>query len=155
MEMAANLAKKSGLEATSGDGKIHLKGGLHPLLTAAISDALSMYHNNSAEVGARYAGADGKAVMKGWWQLFNNMVKPLQKKGMTEEASVVAITNIKAVEASYNFFGITPLQVKDNIPLVAGFLIFYVLYTLWYGFAIFELFEGIGLTMKKAAKAEV
>jgi hypothetical protein len=38
---------------------------------------------------------------------------------------------------------------------VAGFLIFYVVYTLWYGFAIFELFEGIGLTMKKSAKQEV
>lgn len=60
----------------------------------------------------------------------------------------------KGVEPSYNFFGITPMRVVDNIPLVAGFLIFYVIYTMWYGFAIFELFEGIGLTMKKSAKKE-
>ena len=34
--------------------------------------------------------------------------------------------------------------------VMVGLLLFYVLYTVWYGFAIFELFDGVGLTMKKS-----
>jgi hypothetical protein len=35
-------------------------------------------------------------------------------------------------------------------------LVFYVAYTMWWGFAIFYIFEGIGLSMKKAkVKKEV
>jgi hypothetical protein len=34
--------------------------------------------------------------------------------------------------------------------------VFYVVYTLWWGFAIFFIFEGIGLSMTKAkVKKEV
>jgi hypothetical protein len=83
------------------------------------------------------------------------MVKPMQRAGQVEEASAVALVVSKGIEPSYNFYGITPMRVMDNIPLVAGFFLFYVVYTLWYGFAIFELFEGIGLTMQKIAKQEV
>jgi hypothetical protein len=35
-------------------------------------------------------------------------------------------------------------------------LVFYLVYTLWWGFAIFYLFDGVGLSMKKArVKQEV
>jgi hypothetical protein len=33
---------------------------------------------------------------------------------------------------------------------MTGLLLFYVMYTMWWGFAIFFLFEGFGLTMKKS-----
>ena len=62
----------------------------------------------------------------------------------------------KAVETAYNFYGISPERVSDRIGLMTGLLVFYVVYTLWWGFAIFFIFEGIGLTMKKAkVKKEV
>jgi hypothetical protein len=39
---------------------------------------------------------------------------------------------------------------------MTGLLVFYVIYTMWWGFAIFYMFDGIGLTMKKAkVKKEV
>jgi hypothetical protein len=44
--------------------------------------------------------------------------------------------------------GIKNKEVKAGI--MTGLLVFYVLYTMWWGFAIFYLFEGVGLTMKKA-----
>jgi hypothetical protein len=35
-------------------------------------------------------------------------------------------------------------------------LVFYIAYTMWWGFSIFFFFEGIGLSMKKAkVKKEV
>ena len=152
---AAQVLRKHGLEASENAGDLHVKGDLYALLSGSIADSRSMYDNNAGEVAQRYGLPDGKQVMKAWWSLLSGMVKPMQKIGMVDEASAVVTINAKAVEPSYNFYGITRLAVKDNIPLVAGFLIFYVLYTMWYGFAIFELFEGIGLSMKKGAKSEV
>ena len=153
--LAEKLVKSAGLEAMATPSTLKVKGDLHTMLLAMVDDSLSMYNNNDTEVATRHNEASGKLVMKAWWQLGTNMVKPLQKIDQVDEASAVNGVISKAIEPSYNFYGIIPLKVKDNIPLVAGFLIFYVVYTMWYGFAIFELFEGIGLTMKKSVKQEV
>jgi hypothetical protein len=69
---------------------------------------------------------------------------------MIAEAQVVDQVLRRAVEPGNNFFGVTPARVSDHLLLMAGMLLFYVLYTLWYGFAIFDLFEGVGLTMTKS-----
>lgn len=155
VETAGKLAAGSGLEASVSGSTLKLKGELYPLLKAVVDDSLSTYNNNLDEVAARHGGSEGKAVMKAWWHLLSGMIQPMQKAGLNDQATVVKTVVSKGIEPSYNFYGITPLRVVDNIPLVAGFLIFYVVYTMWYGFAIFELFEGIGLTMKKSAKQEI
>lgn len=154
-DLAMALLQSANVDVTSSTGVLHVRGELYPLLQLVLEDSFLTYENRLDEVG-RKRDADGRVVMRTWWQMLTNMIKPMQKAGQVEEAT--AVTNIirRAIEPSYNFYGITPLRVRDNIPLVAGFLIFYVLYTMWYGFAIFELFEGIGLTMKKSAvKQEV
>ena len=56
----------------------------------------------------------------------------------------------RAVEPGNNFYSVVPAKVSEHVWLMSGMLIFYVLYTLWYGFSIFELFEGIGLAMTKS-----
>jgi capsid portal protein len=62
----------------------------------------------------------------------------------------------KAVEPAYNFYKIESQKVVDKAGIMSGLLIFYVAYTMWWGFAIFYMFDGIGLTMKKAkVKKEV
>lgn len=155
IDLAGELAQSAGLEVSSSGNALKLKGNLHSLLGTVVTDSFSTYNNNLEEVGARHNGKDGRAVMKAWWHLLSGMIQPMQKVGQNAEATVVKTVVSKGVEPSYNFYGITPLRVVDNIPLVAGFLIFYVVYTMWYGFAIFELFEGIGLTMKKSTKQEV
>jgi hypothetical protein len=150
---ALTLLQKHNISATPDGSNIKIQGNLFPLLTAIINDSHKMYDNDSNAVGTQY-GVDGKLAMRAWWAIASGMIKPLQRADQVAEASVVSTIQIKGIEASYNFYGITPLRVSDNIPLVAGFLIFYVIYTMWYGFAIFELFEGIGLTMTKAHKQE-
>jgi len=154
LETASALLKEKGFAVeTSGSG-LKIKGDLYPVLESVLADSLSTYHNKADEVASRHGGMDGRAVMKTWWHLLSSMIQPMQRAGQVDEASAVATVISKGIEPSYNFYGITPMRVMDNIPLVAGFLIFYVVYTMWYGFAIFELFEGIGLTMKKGAKQE-
>ena len=66
------------------------------------------------------------------------------------EAQVVDQVIRRAIEPGNNFFSVTAVKVSDHIWLMSGMLIFYVIYTLWYGFSIFELFEGIGLAMTKS-----
>ena len=83
------------------------------------------------------------------------MVKELQKQKKVEEAETVNLVNTKAIEPAYNFFGIKGEKVSERVPVVAGLLIFYVIYTMWYGYAIFDIFNGIGLSMSKSkAKKE-
>ena len=149
------IEQTGALQVTAAAGHLTIKGDLHTLLLAMVTDANAMFHNNANEVAARHGGADGKKVLRAWWQFGTNMIKPLQKKEYLAEARAVSAVLTRAIEPSYNFFGIQAMNVRDNVPLVAGFLIFYVVYTMWYGFAIFELFEGIGLTMKKGVKQEV
>lgn len=151
---AAALLKGKGFTVSESGNSLKIKGELYPVLQTVLADSLAMYHNKAGEVSARHNGMDGRAVMKTWWHLLSSLIQPMQRAGQVDEASAVSTVISKGIEPSYNFFGITPMRVVDNIPLVVGFLIFYVIYTMWYGFAIFELFEGIGLTMKKSAKQE-
>ena len=155
MTLVQQMLTSAGLEASIAGTSLKLKGDLYALLKPVLADSLATYNNNLEEVSRRHDNGDGRAVMRAWWHLLNGMVQPMQKAGQNEQASAVKNIITKGIEPSYNFYGITPLRVVDNIPLVAGFLIFYVVYTMWYGFAIFELFEGIGLTMKKSVKQEV
>jgi hypothetical protein len=48
---------------------------------------------------------------------------------------------------AYNYFGIEAQSVRDKYLIVIASLIFYVVYTLWYGFGVMYLFEGFGLNL--------
>ena len=63
---------------------------------------------------------------------------------------MVSDVNKKAVETAYNYFGVEAQKVADKALLMTGLLVFYVIYTMWWGFAIFYIFDGVGLTMTKA-----
>ena len=69
---------------------------------------------------------------------------------------ILQIVMKKAVEPAFNFYKIEAQKVIDKAGVMTGLLVFYVAYTMWWGFAIFYMFDGIGLTMKKAkVKREV
>ncbi len=130
-------------------------GDLHKLLAAVLQDADAMYNNNSKPLEEAY-GFDGKEAMSLWWKILTNSVIPMQKKKLVEEANAVNLVIKKAVEPAYNFYGIEAESVKTKALTVTFLLVFYVIYTLWYGFAIYDLFNGIGLTMTKSkVKKEV
>lgn len=143
------LLQKAGATFESKGEVIKVSGDLTPMLNKVVQDSQAMYNNDGNTVKTFY-GMDEKKVMKTWWTILYGMIKPLQKEGKIQEANVVNMVNLKAIEPAYNFYGIPAESILTKIPTVAGLLIFYVIYTMWYGYAIFDLFGGIGLSMSKS-----
>jgi hypothetical protein len=76
------------------------------------------------------------------------MEKGLKRQKKFKEAKVVALVVKKAVESSYNYYKIEPQKITDRWGIVIISLLFYVIYTLWYGFAIMFMFEGWGMKLE-------
>ncbi len=149
MQTAAVVLSKAGAQVSEKDGGLAVSGDLGKLLTQVAQDSQYMYDNDGAKVEAFY-GIDAKKAVKAWWTALAGMIKPLQKADKTDQANVIDTVMRKAIEPGYNYYGIPAENILDKIPTAAGLLIFYVLYTLWYGFAIFDIFAGIGLSMSKS-----
>jgi hypothetical protein len=140
--------------------QLKVEGDLGLVLKAALEDADVMFNNQGDKIKAKYAEAMGTDDVKQMFRQWNNVLpkidKSFKKEGKIEDAKIVSDVTKKAIEASYNFYGVEAVKVKDKAFLMTFLLVFYVAYTLWWGFAIFFIFEGIGLTMSKAkVKKEV
>jgi hypothetical protein len=62
---------------------------------------------------------------------------------------------MKGVEVAYNFFGIQPEKSSTKAGMLTFALLFYLLYTVWWGYAILFIFDGLGLKMTAVKKKEV
>jgi capsid portal protein len=114
-----------------------------------------MYQNKGSEIAKTY-GMNEKEVMRIWWSILSKADKQFKKDKKIEEAKLVSEVNKKTVEPAYNFYEIDAQKVIDKAGLMTSLLVFYVLYTMWWGYAIFYMFDGMGLSMKKAkVKKEV
>ena len=140
--------------------KLKIEGDLGLVLKAALDDADIMFKNEGDKIKAKYGEAmatdDAKQMFRQWNNVLPKIDKVFKKEGKIEDAKMVSDVTKKAIEASYNFFKVDAKKVKDEAGLMTFLLVFYVAYTMWWGFAIFYIFEGIGLSMKKAkVKKEV
>jgi hypothetical protein len=130
---------------------------LAALLGAALRDADAMYYDRGGEISQRY-GMDEKKAMESWYGALKGASKTLQSGASKniEQSNIIEEVMTKAIEPAYNFYKIPAESVGKKPFLLAGLLAFYLVYTLWWGFAIYFLFEGFGLSMTKAkAKREV
>ncbi len=149
------LLAAAGIEAKNANPEIQMNGNLGALMAQIIQDSDDMYKNNGAAVAARY-GVEEKKVMESWHGMLKGVDKVLKKQGKIEESKIVSDVMKKAVEPAYNYYKIDAQKVTEKAGIMTGLLVFYVAYTMWWGFAIFYMFDGIGLTMKKAkVKKEV
>jgi hypothetical protein len=103
--------------------------------------------NSGSQLNEKY-GYDERQVMYNWWMAAKEMDKMLSKQELFKEAKIVTNVNQKAVETAYNYYKIKPEKISDKYGIVIFSLIFYVVYTLWYGFAILYMFEGWGLRLE-------
>lgn len=142
------------IEVRGKEGNLELKGSLGMLLLLALKDSDAMFKNQGKELSEKY-GFSEKEAMFSWWSLLKEVERDLKRQNMFKEASCVEEVNKKAVELSYNYYGIDARSASSYAGILTGSLIFYVIYTLWWGLAIFYLFEGIGLKMEAGAKKEV
>jgi hypothetical protein len=153
--LALKLLAQAGAAAQTASPEIRLSGSLGGILEQVLADADRMFQNDGQAITGRY-GTDEKEVMTSWWNILKSMDKELKKQGKVAEAKIVSDVMKKAVEPAYNFYRIEGQKVTEKAGIMTGLLVFYVAYTMWWGFAIYYLFEGIGLTMKKAkVKKEV
>lgn len=133
------------------DNVLTVKGDLGAMLEFASTKSKAMF----MVVGAAAETPENKAthkLLKDTWTGFGALIKPLQRDGKVAEAKALDSVMKKALEPSYNFYGIEGEPVSKNIFLLTFLLVFYVIYTMWYGYAIFFMFDGIGLSMKKSKK---
>lgn len=127
-----------------------IEGDLGAILASALQDSDDMYKNQGEAIKTRYSFDDEKKIFRQWHNAFTAMDKALKKDGKIEQAKIISDISKKAVETAYNYYKVDAVQVKEKALLMTALLVFYVIYTMWWGFAIYFLFDGVGLSMSKA-----
>ncbi len=141
------ILQKAGATVQAGDKEIKFSGDLGGILTAVLADADAMFANNGQAVSAKYGAAE-KQVMFDWYNALKSMEKSLTKQEKFKESKILYQVRTKTVEPAYNYYGIEAQSIKDNATLVIASLVGYVIYTMWFGFAILFMFEGWGLKLE-------
>lgn len=155
VESVAALLRRNDIRAEKADTGLRISGDLGAFMLAAIADADAMFRNDGAVLRARYA-RDERGVMLLWWRTLAEVKTALDGQKKFAPASFISKQVInRAVEVGYNFYGIEAQTIGENAGIVIFALVFYVVYTLWWGYAIFFLFEGFGLEMKAGKKKEM
>lgn len=144
------LNKITGIHINLDQERLEISGNLGKILQQATEDSDLLYYNKGGELSKKYDGLPPLRIAMAWWDILKPCINELQKQGFFSEAKVVDHVVTRALEPGNNFYGIMPAKMSEHVFLVSALLIFYVVYTLWYGFGIYELFEGFGLVMHKS-----
>jgi hypothetical protein len=145
-QVAADTAKlfaAGGAEVNVLGAEINIKGDVATVVKSALGDAEMMFKNEGKPLIDKY-GYNEKQVMFNWWTSFAQITKELTKDKQFDTAKLLSNTQKKALEPAYNYYGVKIEDWKANIALVLASLAFYVVYTLWYGFGLMYVFEGLG-----------
>lgn len=126
--------------------KLVVSGNLGQLAAAALGDADLMFKNDGKAVFDKH-GLEGRQVLYDWHQAFSAMTKDLNRQGKFQEGKILRDIQTKALEPAYNYYGIDAIPMSSMFWVAMAALIGYVVYTVWYGFAILFLFEGWGLRL--------
>ncbi|MBD5640795.1 MAG: hypothetical protein HDQ91_00045 [Desulfovibrio sp.] len=137
------------------DGALAYSGNLASILRAATEDAAALYNTDDEAISKRYGSVEPLQISRAWWNVLNPAIRELQKKDDLQAASLVEQVVRRAIEPGNNFYGLPSARVSENIFLVCALLAFYVLYAIWYGFAIYHLFDGFGLLGESEAVENV
>jgi hypothetical protein len=146
-QQTAPLFMKAGALVNVSEAKLRVNGSLEKMLNACIEDADAMYHNDGKKLADKY-GYNERQALYNWWKAFKSAEKVLLDTKKFKEAKVIVQLNQKALETAYNFYQIEPQKILDRLGVVVFSLAFYVVYTMWYGFAILFMFEGWGMQLE-------
>ncbi len=153
-ELTKKLLVTAGAQVSLDKDNFHVKGDLGKLTAAALKDAEIMYFNREKDITIKY-GSSGKKVLFAWWKVLKQAKQILKRQKKVKEASFVDDVVKKGIEVGYNFYGITPKKASKKAGTLVFLLVFYVFYTIWWGFSIFFLFEGFGFVMEAGKKEEI
>ncbi|MBW6521500.1 MAG: hypothetical protein K0A99_10935 [Desulfoarculaceae bacterium] len=147
MARLTTLMQHAGMTAEAGDAEVKISGDLGAMLNVILADADLMYANNGQAISSKY-GAHEKQVMYDWYNVLKSMEKSLTKQSKFPESKMLYQVRTRSVEPAYNYYGIEAQSIKEKAVLVILSLAGYVIYTMWYGFAILFMFEGWGLKLE-------
>jgi len=151
---AAKIVTAAGAKSTGETAEIKVNGDLGSVVSVALKDSEAMFNNRETELSGKY-GMPGQEALYVWWNVFKEIDKDLTRQKQFKEASFVADVVKKGIEVAYNFAKIEPESAASRMGILSFSLIFYVIYTLWWGLAVMYIFEGIGLQMTAGAKKEM
>lgn len=144
---SAALFTQAGATADVSGATLRVSGDLTGILENSLADADLMYHNDGEAITQKYDYAE-RQVVYNWWTALKAMQTALSRQEHFKAAKLVTVVQNKAVEPAYNYYTIEPRSIGGMWGIVVFSLIFYVVYTLWYGFSIMYMFEGIGMKLE-------
>jgi hypothetical protein len=144
--VTAKLFTTNKITAAAEGDKVKVSGDFGTMITIMLKDADAMYKNDGQALTAKY-GVDERQTVYSWFQSLAAMEKDMTKAGQFEQAKFVKNCMSKAIEPAYNYYKVEAKPVKEEIFLLIASLAFYVIYTMWYGFGLLYLFEGLGIKL--------
>jgi hypothetical protein len=137
--------------AASVSGKsVHLTGDLGRVGASVIADAYELFQNRERAV-CGCAASCRESVLCSWLAfapIYKSYIAAVDVPASNFASSVLT----KACEPAYNYYGIEPLRASQSMIPLSSLLVFYVIYTVWYGFSIMFLFEGMGITARRQTR---
>jgi len=146
-QQTIKLFENAGVGVTQVGARLTVQGPLPRILAHCLDDARLMYANDADTLAATY-GYGGKMALYNWWSALKAMDYSLKDQKLFAAAKVAELVKKKAVETAYNYYGIEGQKIGDRYMVVLFSLVFYVIYTLWYGIGIMNLFEGWGMRLE-------
>lgn len=147
IQQSAALFMKAGALVNISGTQLKIEGDLGKIFENCLADADRMYMNDGQAISTKY-GYNERQVLFNWWQALSAMDKALAKQKQFKESKAIDLVVKKALETSYNYYQIEPQKISDRAFIVLFSLVFYVIYTVWYGFAIMFMFEGWGMELE-------
>ncbi len=143
---AEPLFVRAGATTAVEGATLMVNGDIETIFGTCLEDAESAYHNRGEDLEARY-GTNARTTLHNWWQALGAMEKDLNRQKLFDAAKLTHTVQAKTVECAYNYYGIESQAIKDRWGTVLFSLVFYVLYTIWYGYGIMFVFEGLGFAL--------
>jgi len=143
----AKLFQASKATVTIDDKNVKVSGDIGMILDNVLADSDAMFKNDGQALSSKY-GYEEKKVMYDWWNAMKYAETVMTKQEKFKESTTFNKVMTKAIEPAYNYYGIAATDIMDKIWMVIASLAGYVVYTMWYGFAILFMFEGWGLRLE-------
>jgi len=153
-ENAHKILEEAGASVRRNGEKLSVSGDMGTIISSVLTDADNMFYNRGEKVSEKY-GIEEKLALYTWWSVFRQIEDALKDQKKFKQAAFFARVKDRGIEVGYNFYGIQPESITSKIGITIFALVFYVFYTLWWGYAIFFMAEGLGLALTHGSKKEV
>ncbi|MDY0038938.1 MAG: hypothetical protein RBS57_01400 [Desulforhabdus sp.] len=154
LKRASQLFFDAGASVSLEGDQLRVQGDLGKTLDLALQHSDTVFHNRGDELAQKY-GYSQKEVLFTWHSAFKALSRALTRQEKFKEATWIDEASKRSIEVAYNFYKIEPRSAGSAAGILSFSLVFYVIYTMWWGYAILFMFEGLGLQMKSGKKKEV